>query len=161
MIKTLSNQQPLKTDVHTMTGNGNHVAMLKLTLENSWNDFRQFLAVFSHLEPLCGASRACLCSTILPSSRYCSASCAAMYTPRFVPVLVSVVFTYTMVQVIQKWLEVAYFDRLMFIQLISVVIFLLFANSLECWLTSIKGQKNPKRNFSCLKWMNLFCLFLP
>ena len=62
--------------------------------------------------------------------------CAAMYTPRytprFVPVLVSVVFTYTMVQVIQKWLEVAYCDRLMFIQLIRVVIFLFFANSLEC-----------------------------
>ena len=58
--------------------------------------------------------------------------CAAMYTPRSVPVLVSVVFTHTMVQVIQKWLEVAYCDRLMFIQLISVVIFLFFANSLEC-----------------------------
>ena len=49
--------------------------------------------------------------------------CCHVYAALCAGAIVSVVFTYTMVQVIQKWLEVAYFDGLMFIQLISVVIF--------------------------------------
>ena len=116
---------------------------------NSWNHIKW--TYFWFLKPQCGgASRACS-SPLYQAVGIALLVLPCTYTPRFVPVLVSVVFTYTMVQVIQKWLEVAYFDRWMFIQLISVVIFLFFANSLECWLLSIKGQKISKRNYSCLQ----------